>query len=97
VARALHAGGEFSGVSDYGNYNGYNLKMVSGLHKALLHYGWTQSSAGTWCGSSGQVYNINDDPDAHAALAVGNCLLDQHNPARCHTSSNWGPNIVLKK
>lgn len=99
VARALHAGGEFAGVTDYGNYNGYNLRMVSGLHSALLHYGWSGSSSGTWCGSSGQVliYNIDGDANAHAALAIGDCKLDQHNPSRCGTSSNWGPNIVLKK
>eukprot|EP01031_Cornospumella_fuschlensis_P028689 gene28690-34636_t len=98
VARALHAGGEFPGVTDYGNYNGYNLRLVSDLKKALLHYGWTASSQGTWCGSQGQVliYNIDGDPNAHAAFAIGNCKLDQHNPSRCGTSSNWGPNIVLK-
>ncbi|RYH29426.1 hypothetical protein EON65_08505 [archaeon] len=99
VARALHAGGEFPGVSDYGNYNGYNLRLVSDLKKALLHDGWSASSQGTWCGSKGQVliYNINGDPNAHAAFAIGDCKLDQHNPYRCGTSSNWGPNIVLKK
>lgn len=99
VARALNAGGEFPGVSDYGNYNGYNLRLVSDLHKALIHYGWTASSSGVWCGSSGQVliYNLNGDPNAHAALAIGNCQLNQHNPSRCGTSSNWGTNIVLKK
>lgn len=99
VAHALHAGGEFPGVSDYGNYNGYNLRLVSDLHKALLKAGWTASSSGNWCGSAGQVliYNLNGDPNAHAALAIGNCLLDQHNPSRCGTAANWGTNIVLKK
>ncbi len=99
VSRALHAGGEFPGVSDYGNYNGYNLRLVSDLHRYLKNNGWSESSQGTWCGSAGQVliYNINGDPNAHAALAIGNCKLDQHNPSRCGTSSNWGPNIVLKK
>jgi hypothetical protein len=48
-------GGMFPGVSDYGNYNGYNLRYVPDLHRALLHYGWTASSSGTWCGSAGQV------------------------------------------
>ena len=99
VAHALHYAGEFPGLTDYGNYNGYNLKMVSGLKSALLKAGWTASSSGTWCGSAGQVliYNINGDPNAHAALAIGNCLLDQHNPSRCGTASNWGTNIVLKR
>lgn len=100
VARALHAGGEFPGLTDYGNYNGYNLRYVSQLHKCLLSLGWKQV-AGTAnnCGGYGQVliYNIDGDPDAHAALAIGNCKLDQHNPSRCGTSSNWGPNIVLGK
>lgn len=95
VARALHAGGEFPDVKDYGNYNGYNLRYVPDLHKALIHYGWTASSSGVWCGSSGQVLIYNGDE--HAALAIGNCQLDQHNPSRCGTSSNWGTNIVLKK
>lgn len=99
VARSLHAGGEFPGVTDYGNYNGYNLRLVSDLHKALVRAGWSASSQGTWCGNAGQVliYNINGDPNAHAALAIGNCKLDQHNPARCGSTSNWGPNIVLKR
>jgi len=34
--------------------------------------------------------------DEHAALAIGNCQLDQHNPARCGSGSQWGSNIVLK-
>ena len=34
--------------------------------------------------------------DEHAALAIGNCLLDQHNPARCGSGAQWGSNIVLK-
>lgn len=88
-------GGLFSGVTDYGNYKGYNLKYVPDLHQALKSlYGWTQSSSGTWCGSSGQVLIYNGDE--HAALAIGNCLLDQHNPSRCGTNSAWGTNIVLK-
>jgi hypothetical protein len=45
----------FPGVSDYGNYNGFNLRYVPSLRQALLHYGWSQSSAGQWCGSAGQV------------------------------------------
>ena len=49
----------FPGVSDYGNYNGYNLRYVPDLHQALLHYGWSASSSGTWCGSSGQVSAVN--------------------------------------
>jgi hypothetical protein len=32
VSHALNAGGMFPGVYDYGNYNGYNLRLVSGLH-----------------------------------------------------------------
>ena len=95
VARALHAGGEFPGVSDYGNYNGYNLRYVPDLHRALVHYGWSASGSGTWCGSAGQVLIYNGDE--HAALAIGNCHLNQHNPSRCGTASNWGTNIVLKK
>ena len=88
-------GGLFSGVTDYGNYKGYNLKYVPDLHQALKSlYGWTQSSSGTWCGSSGQVLIYNGDE--HAALAIGNCLLDQHNPSRCGTNAAWGTNIVLK-
>ena len=100
VARALHAGGEFPGLTDYGNYNGYNLRYVSQLHKCLLGLGWKQVAGSAYnCGNYGQVliYNIDGDPDAHAALAIGNCRLDQHNPSRCGTSSNWGPNIVLGK
>jgi hypothetical protein len=121
----------FPGVTDYGNYNGYNLRYVPDLHRALLHYGWTASSSGTWCGSSGQVRrgdvcSVLDldrrdaassptlsavlsvcylcvlaqvliyNGDEHAALAIGNCQLDQHNPSRCGTGSQWGTNIVLK-
>ena len=95
VARALNAAGEFAGVSDYGNYNGYNLRYVPDLHKALVHYGWAASGSGNHCGSKGQVLIYNGDE--HAALAIGDCLLDQHNPSRCGTGSNWGTNIVLKK
>jgi hypothetical protein len=95
VARALHAGGEFAGVSDYGNWNGYNLRYVPDLHRALVNSGWSASGSGTWCGSSGQVLIYNGDE--HAALAIGNCQLDQHNPSRCGTGSAWGTNIVLKK
>lgn len=99
TARSLHAGGEFPGVSDYGNYNGYNLRTVTGLRKALLSAGWKESGSSVHCGSRGNVliYNINGDPYAHAAFALGNCLLDQHNPSRCGTSSNWGTNIVMSK
>jgi hypothetical protein len=99
VAHALHHAGEFPGLTDYGNYNGYNLRMVSGLRSYLTSHGWSQSGTSNHCGSKGQVlvYNINGDPNAHAALAIGNCLLDQHNPSRCGTSSNWGPNVVLSK
>lgn len=51
-----HLGGLFDGVSDYGSYKGYNLRMVTDLHKALKSlYGWSESSSGTWCGSAGQV------------------------------------------
>lgn len=95
VARALHQGGEFAGVSDYGNWNGYNLKYVPDLHRALLASGWSASSSGTWCGSAGQVLIYNGDE--HAALAIGNCQLDQHNPSRCGSGAQWGTNIVLKK
>lgn len=59
VARALNQGGMFPGVSDYGNYNGYNLRYVPDLHKALLHYGWSASSSGQWCGSAGQVRHFS--------------------------------------
>ena len=45
----------FPGVTDYGNYNGYNLRYVPDLHRALVHYGWSASSSGQWCGSAGQV------------------------------------------
>ena len=48
VAHALHHAGLFSGVTDYGNYKGYNLRMVTDLHKALKTlYGWYESSSGT--------------------------------------------------
>jgi hypothetical protein len=114
----------FPGVSDYGNYNGFNLRYVPSLRQALLHYGWSQSSAGQWCGSAGQVSDYSpysaeyrrfrDDfkmdyeiipvlvqvliynNDEHAALAIGNCLLDQHNPARCGSGAQWGSNVVMK-
>jgi hypothetical protein len=43
---------------------------------------------------SAQVLIYNGDE--HAALAIGNCQLDQHNPSRCGTGSQWGTNIVLK-
>jgi hypothetical protein len=51
------------------------------------------------CGEAGDIliFNIDGDPDAHAAVAIGNCQLDQHNPARCGHSANWGPNKVLSK
>lgn len=55
--------------------------------------------AGNNCGEKGDVliYNIDGDPDAHAAVALGGCRLDQHNPSRCGTAANWGPNKVLSK
>ena len=56
----------FPGVSDYGNYNGDNLRYVPDLHKALIHYGWSASSSGQWCGSAGQVCPLY----AHALLSV---------------------------
>jgi hypothetical protein len=43
------------------------------------------------------IYNIDGDPDAHAAVAIGGCQLDQNNPAHCGHSANWGPNKVLSK
>ena len=51
---------------------GYNLRLVSDLHKALKTlYGWTQSSSGTWCGSSGQVLIYNGQlPFSVAPLAL---------------------------
>lgn len=57
------------------------------------------SFTGNNCGNKGDVliYNIDGDPDAHAAVALGNCKLDQHNPSRCGTAANWGPNKVLSK
>lgn len=95
VSRALHAGGLFEGVSDYGSYKGYNLRSVTDLHKALKKlYSWTESSSGTNCGSKGEVLIYNGDE--HAALAIGSCLLDQHNPSRCGTNAAWGTNVVLK-
>ena len=97
VAHSLHAAGMFPGVEDYGNYNGYNLKWVPDLHKALTHYGWSKSSTGQWCGDAGDVLiYIENGEEAHAALSIGNCLLDQHNPSRCGTSSKWGTNFVMK-
>ena len=100
VARVLAAGGEFPGFVDSGNWNGYNLRWVSQLHQALLGQGWKQVGDRTNnCGEYGDVliYDIDGDPDAHAAFALGGCKLDQHNPSRCGTNSNWGPNIVLRK
>lgn len=44
------------------------------------------------CSMQVLIYN----GDEHAALAIGNCQLDQHNPARCGSGSQWGSNIVLK-
>jgi hypothetical protein len=41
-----------------------------------------------------QVLIYNNDE--HAALAIGNCLLDQHNPARCGSGAQWGSNVVMK-
>ena len=100
VARVLAAGGEFPGFVDSGNWNGYNLRWVGQLHKALLGQGWKQvGGTANNCGEYGDVliYDIDGDPDAHAAFALGGCKLDQHNPSRCGTNSNWGPNIVLRK
>lgn len=137
AARALHEGGEFPGVTNYYNYNGYNLASTSSLHKYLLANGWAQTAGGgkSNCGSKGNIliYNIDGDPgkccylcrilveksiffpfsqsilfylsqkhwhiiDAHTALAIGNCLRDQHNPFRCGATANYGDaNIVLAK
>lgn len=46
AARAVHDGGAFPGLTDYTNYNGYNLLWVSQLHKALLAEGWQESGQG---------------------------------------------------
>ncbi len=46
AAMAVHAGGEFPGLTDYTNYHGYNLRWVSQLHKALLAAGWHESAQG---------------------------------------------------
>lgn len=100
TARVLAAGGEFPGFVDSGNWNGYNLRWVGQLHQALLGQGWKQiGGRANNCGEYGDVliYDIDGDPDAHAAFALGGCKLDQHNPSRCGTNSNWGPNIVLRK
>jgi hypothetical protein len=43
---AAHAGGAFPGLTDYTNYNGYNLRWVSQVHRALLDEGWSQSGTG---------------------------------------------------
>ena len=75
----------YIGVTDYSNYKGYNLKYVSGLRSCLQSVGWLiTSESNSYCGNAGEVliYDINGDPDAHAALALGNCKLDQHNPSR---------------
>jgi len=99
AAMAVHAGGALPGVTNYGNYNGYNLRYVSQLRKALQAEGWALSGQANNCGEKGDVliYNIDGDPDAHAAIALGGCKLDQHNPSRCGTAANWGPNRVLSK
>jgi len=99
AAMAAHAGGAFPGLTSYTNYNGYNLRWVSQLHRALLDEGWHESGQGYNCGEAGDIliFNIDGDPDAHAAVAIGNCQLDQHNPARCGHSANWGLNKVLSK
>lgn len=57
-AMLLCQGGMFPGVTDYGNYNGFNLRYVPDLHRALVHYGWSASSSGQWCGSAGQVTRV---------------------------------------
>ena len=102
VSRALHAAGEFPGVTDYFNYNGYNLASTSSLHKYLLNNGWEQVAGGgkSNCGNYGNVliYDVDGDPDAHTVLAIGNCLRDQHNPGRCGANAAYGDaNIVLAK
>jgi hypothetical protein len=68
VARALHHAGMFPGVKDFGSYKGYNLRLVSSLHKALQHYGWKAHGHGC-CGPKGAVIIYNGNQ--HAALSIG--------------------------
>ena len=83
----------FPGVTDFGKYQGFNLRWVPDLRQALLKMGWKQSSRGMNCGNAGDVIIYGNDD--HAALAIGNCKLNQHNPNRCGGYSAWGTNVVL--
>ena len=86
-----------SNVTCYATYPGYNLRLVSDLHKALKTlYGWTQSSSGTWCGSSGQVLIYNGQLPFSASLILTPCVRMMH--LNCvvltHTCTNVKPNFV---
>eukprot|EP00981_Chlorochromonas_danica_P013348 scaffold6207_cov189-Ochromonas_danica.AAC.4 len=98
VARALHFAGEFPGLRNFANYRGFNLRLATGLYEALIEQGWRVSSPGTYCGEAGQVLiYLNGGALSHAALAIGGCKIDQHNPNRCGSNAYWGESVVLSK
>jgi len=101
VARSLHAGGLFPGVSSYFNYKGVNLAWVPSLVPYLQKHGWVALNKGKYGSDPGQagdilVYMVNGSPLSHVAFSIGPNKDDQHNPNHCNAFSNWGPHMVLR-
>jgi Tol biopolymer transport system component len=53
-----HAGGAFPGLTSYTDYNGYNLRWVSQVRRALQDEGWSLSGEGTAISESFLVLHV---------------------------------------
>jgi len=86
AARSLAAGGYIPGLSStaaqsaYGNYRGYNLLLVTGLHSALEALGF--KAAGTVEAAYALFGDGGEGAWSHACIGVGANTVDCHNNAR---------------
>jgi len=79
----------YASQSAYGNYYGYDLLNVYGLSALLEHYGWKKVSPSPGNVREGYAVfgNAGDGPMSHAAVGVGNGIIDCHNAAFHHFSA----------
>jgi hypothetical protein len=95
AAQALKAGGLFADpeVTDFTNYEGYDLTDLEGLRSILVNkYDFSSSKKGNFCGIAGQILIYKNDRDilfnigSATALELSKmsiCVIDAHNPLRC--------------
>jgi len=107
VARSIANGGYIPGLGaydstdSYGDYHGYNLRVVGTLHDGLVSLGWSEQSTnpngiqGGWA----IMGNAGDGPWSHACIGVGPGAIDCHNSAACQVSAAdwfaWGVDSIL--